>query len=68
MSNKPNETTLIIDSAKCHLTSKVTAKFFELNLNKELIPPRFTNLLQPADVSWFASIKKSFTLNGIAGT
>ncbi len=60
MNNKAEGTTMILDSAKCHLTSKVEAKFTELKLNKEIIPPRFTNLLQPADVGWFASIKRKF--------
>ena len=53
-----SESTIFIDSAKCHLTEKVANKFSELNLKKCIIPPRMTNLVQPADVSWFAKIKK----------
>jgi hypothetical protein len=48
---------MFIDSAKCHITEQVAAKFSELKINRFLIPPRMTNLLQPADVCWFAHIK-----------
>jgi hypothetical protein len=51
-------TSLVIDSAKCHLTQKVNDKMLELGLKKIVVPPRMTNLLQPADVGWFANIKK----------
>ncbi len=50
---------LIIDSAKCHLTDKVKS-FCQLNgIKLFIIPPRMTNLLQPADVCWFAPLKKA---------
>ena len=58
MSEKSSESTLIIDSARCHLTSKVCEKFNALKLQKVFVMPRMTNLLQPADVGWFAVIKK----------
>jgi hypothetical protein len=49
---------LIIDSAPCHLTTKVR-EFCSQNLIKlAIIPPRMTNLIQPADVCWFAPFKK----------
>jgi hypothetical protein len=50
--------TVFLDSAPCHKTDTVKQKFTEAGIVRELIPPRFTNLLQPADVSWFASLKK----------
>jgi hypothetical protein len=52
--------TMFIDSAKCHLTQTVSAKYSEINVNRMFIPPRMTNLLQPADVAWFANIKKAY--------
>lgn len=54
---------LFLDSSKCHLTSKVTTECINMNklhIGKYIIPPRMTNLLQPADVSWFKSIKNSY--------
>jgi hypothetical protein len=42
--------TLFINSAKCD----------EINLNRIFIPPLVTYLLQPADVAWFANIKKEY--------
>lgn len=50
--------TFVIDSAKCHLTNSVSEQITQLGLNKAIVPPRMTNLLQPADVCWLASIKK----------
>jgi DDE superfamily endonuclease len=58
MIGQPVGTTLIFDSAKCHLTSKVNDKIREFGLNKVVVPPRLTNLLQPADVGWFSLIKQ----------
>lgn len=51
---------LIIDSAGYHLTSKVKKICDELNIKLLFIPPRLTRLLQPADVCWFASLKKQY--------
>lgn len=55
---KSQNSLLIWDSARCHLTPKVVEKRRELQLSSVVIPPRLTNLLQPADVCWFASIKR----------
>ena len=52
--------TWIIDSAKPHLTAKVADAAVRLGINIIYIPPRLTNLLQPADVCWFASFKKRY--------
>ena len=50
---------MLIDSARCHLTAKVK-EFCQTNhIELLFIPPRMTNLLQPADVCWFAPIKKA---------
>ena len=50
----------IIDSAKPYLTAKVKNKAKELRINLIFIPPRLTNLLQPADVCWFSVFKKLY--------
>ncbi len=50
---------LIIDSARCHLTEKVKQFCASKSISLLIIPPRMTNLLQPADVCWFAPIKKA---------
>ncbi|RNA01128.1 pogo transposable element with KRAB domain-like, partial [Brachionus plicatilis] len=51
---------LYLDSARCHLTTSVKDKFSQLSLKRFIIPPRMTNILQPADVCWFANIKKAY--------
>ena len=50
----------IIDSAKPHKTAKLAAHAEDKNINLIIIPPRMTNLLQPADVCWFSEIKKAY--------
>ena len=42
------------------MTKKVTTCSDQNGIILVYIPPRLTNLLQPADVVWFASIKKSY--------
>jgi hypothetical protein len=67
---------IFLDSAPCHRTASVKSKFEEFKINLQLLPPRMTSLVQPADVSWFKSIKASysrswtswFTSNDIAFT
>ena len=51
---------LLIDSARCHLTAPVYNYCAENGIVLLFIPPRLTNLLQPADVAWFASLKKGY--------
>ncbi len=53
-----HNTHLYLDSAPCHKTQSLQDKFDEHHIKPHFIPPRFTSLLQPADVVWFASIKK----------
>lgn len=55
------EPILFIDSARCHLTKQVDAKFREIHTGKYIIPPRLTNLLQPADIAWFKTIKGAYS-------
>ncbi|RNA01384.1 pogo transposable element with KRAB domain isoform X2, partial [Brachionus plicatilis] len=50
---------LYLDSARCHITTSVKDMFNRLDLEQFIIPPRMTNILQPADVSWFAKVKKA---------
>ena len=52
--------TWINDSAKSHLTAKVADAANRLGIKKIFIPPCLTNLLQTADVCWFAVFKKSY--------
>ncbi len=51
---------LIWDSAKCHATQKVKQCLIDNNISVIIIPPRFTNILQPADVCWFRNLKRSY--------
>ncbi len=51
---------ILLDAAKCHSTELVNNKMNDLNAKKILIPPRMTNLLQPADVSWFKPLKQKY--------
>ena len=51
---------LLLDSARCHSTKRFTDKLNELQVKKVQIPPRMTNLLQPADVSWFKPLKSHY--------
>ena len=49
---------LLIDCAKCHEKATVKTYCTKKNIRIMFVPKRLTNLLQPADVMWFASIKK----------
>ncbi|RMZ95089.1 pogo transposable element with KRAB domain-like [Brachionus plicatilis] len=60
LTNNISDVTLLLDSAKCHQTRKVQDEYNGANINLMFIPPRMTNLVQPADVSWFASIKNEY--------
>ena len=51
---------LIIDHAKCHLTSKVKSYCLANSIDLVFIPKRLTNILQPADVMWFRSLKRNY--------
>jgi hypothetical protein len=44
---------ILLDSARFHNTKSVKEKLDQLSIKKISVPPRMTNLLQPADVSWF---------------
>ncbi|RNA04130.1 hypothetical protein BpHYR1_039126 [Brachionus plicatilis] len=46
---------------KCAKHFSIDMRLKQVNgIVTNFIPPRMTNLLQPADVSWFASIKKQY--------
>ena len=51
---------LILDNATCHKSAAFRAACAEENIILSFIPPRMTPLLQPADVSWFAVLKKKY--------
>lgn len=51
---------MLIDSARCHLTLNVKNELLINDIEVIFIPPRLTNLLQPADVSWFRSLKNTY--------
>jgi hypothetical protein len=55
-----NQLRLFLDSARCHMTKRVQEAFAAHDILQTFIPPRMTNLLQPADVSWFGSLKKKY--------
>ncbi|CAF0709703.1 unnamed protein product [Brachionus calyciflorus] len=52
--------TLIFDQATCHVTKNLNEYLAQNNINKIHIPKRFTNLLQPADVSWMRPLKRAY--------
>ena len=60
MRKKFQHVLLLIDSAPCHLTKKVHEFCAQNGVIPFFVPPRLTNLLQPADVCWFSSIKKTY--------
>jgi hypothetical protein len=49
---------IFVDSAPCHKTDALNHKFKSNGINPHFIPPRFTSLLQPADVAWFSALKR----------
>ncbi len=48
---------LIVDEASCHKHQSVTDLCEQHGIFLVSIPPRMTNLLQPADVGWFGPLK-----------
>jgi hypothetical protein len=51
---------LLLDHATCHLTERVSDFCEDNGILLLFIPKRLTNLLQPADVCWFSTIKKDY--------
>lgn len=49
---------LILDQATCHMADSIKLFCQKNNIFLHYIPGRMTNLLQPADLMWFAPIKK----------
>ena len=52
-----NKLYLLLDHAKCHEKATVSAYCDKKGVILIFVPKRLTNLLQPADVFWFALIK-----------
>jgi len=50
----------MIDCAKCHEKQTVRDYCDKKGIVVKFVPKRLTNLLQPADVMWFASIKMHY--------
>ncbi|CAF1027868.1 unnamed protein product [Brachionus calyciflorus] len=48
----------VLDS--CHKTEIVQGFCEDNGINQVFIPPRLTNLLQPADVCWFTQLKRAY--------
>jgi hypothetical protein len=53
--NQIGKSAILLDSARCHNT-----KSDQLSIKKISVPPRMTNLLQPAHVSWFRPLKQNY--------
>ncbi len=51
---------LIIDQATCHKNLAESYDLIAKGIHVLYIPGRMTGLLQPADVGWFATVKKSY--------
>jgi hypothetical protein len=57
----PQQTLIVHDSFKGHLTTTVNNTMDELDLMRETIPPTLTGLLQPLDVSVWRRLKSVIT-------
>ncbi|CAF0878753.1 unnamed protein product [Brachionus calyciflorus] len=51
---------LYLDNAPGHVSSETTDQMDDLRIEYSFIPPRFTSLLQPADVCWLKTFKKCY--------
>lgn len=51
---------LFLDNATCHTTPSVRKKLNNFKIKLEMIPPRMTGIVQPADVGWMKSIKAEY--------
>ncbi|CAF1117869.1 unnamed protein product [Brachionus calyciflorus] len=58
--NGMGEACLIWDNAPCHNKDIVLTSAVSKNLRLLKVPPRMTNLVQPADISWFRPLKSKF--------
>ena len=53
---------LLIDSAPCHKNAEFKSALEARGIRLHLIPPRLTNTLKPADVSWMKELKDNYRL------
>ena len=58
--NQIGKSAILLDSARCHNTKSVKEKLDQLSIKKISVPPRMTNLFQPADVCWFRPLKQNY--------
>ena len=54
------ETLLYLDHAPPHRKALLTDSMIDYGITHRLIPSRMTNLVQPADVCWFKTIKAQY--------
>lgn len=59
-SKEENNPFLILDSAPCHKKKEVKELCKTANLSLLYIPPRMTNILLPADVCWFKTVRHEY--------
>ena len=59
-SNNDQSFHLLIDSAPCHTTEAFKQSLETRGIKLHYVPPRLTNILQPADVAWMKSLKQSY--------
>ncbi|RNA06513.1 hypothetical protein BpHYR1_033434, partial [Brachionus plicatilis] len=55
--NDVSDSVLIWDIDPCHKSKEIDTYTNHNNVKIKSIPPRMTNLLQPADFCWFKSLK-----------
>lgn len=51
---------IYFDRAPCHFNDVVKTYLSKNNIEFEFFPPRLTNVLQPADIVWFKSLKSAY--------
>ena len=59
-SNNEQPFHLLIDSAPCHTNDSFKRALQNRGIHIHYVPPRLANILQPADVAWMKSLKKSY--------
>jgi hypothetical protein len=62
LKNQIKQALFVIDQARCHMTEEFKNALRELNIEFYYIPASLTSILQPADLSWFKSLKGDYVL------
>lgn len=60
MRNNQRTPMIFLDQATCHSSAETRRTFAKYNIRLNFIPKRMTGLLQPADVTWFSSMKNEY--------